>query len=696
MTSRASSTSWRVPEPAEIARWARERWVALGQWLRIPGNAWLAVLLALALLARLSALDLAPFGPEQARWLAQARAIAMPLDAEQMLAADAVPAPGVFTALVALGAGRSRDGRGAMALLALLQWGALVALSLQTARNLGHTPALVVAGGLGLSPWAVYLARNLTPASLTLTVSLLLLAVLLSAILDRNGWAWAASAPLTALALTNDPRALTLGLVWLAALLLYYDRVRWAPLALGVIVAAIVLLGTSLGPALLGTLASSTRDAANGYVEHLIAVIRQSVNLLTGRDLASLTSPADAGTLLAHPWADRLRQLGGLLCWVALPWSAWQAMRGWSRWQDRDQGPERALLALWLWLPLLLSRRLDTSTPAGLALSATGLVIMPATAVAVGLLLARLPEQLRRSGLLSWRWVVSGLVTLGGLCLALNLVSALALPRLAARQDMHLGYGAPYRPWWQAQELVARGLSRSQADQLWVVASGWPAATAEQLFTPTVVLPNERAQLLPAARPALYLLWQHAGQEAVDSVLERLGSRELGAVAFPDGSRALVWELRERSPEELLALASHRVEIHFDAGMVLVGYEWPADAACGAELNLATYWTFENLSTQDQTAEYTLYLALVAPNGQQLVWSEPLALAGPYWQEGLLLRQESTVPLPEDWPTGESALYAEMHRTLDGQPVAILTAPTRPGYTTAPLGQVTINPVVAP
>jgi len=383
----------------------------------------------------------------------------------------------------------------------------------------------------------------------------LLLAVLLSAVLDRNGWAWAVSAPLIALALTNDPHTLALGLVWLAAILLYYDRVRWAQLTVGVAVAAVVLLGTNLGQALLGALVSSTRDASGGYVEHLIGIVRQSVNLLTGRDLASLTAPSEAGPLLAHPWANGLRQLGGLACWVALPWSAWQAVRGWSRWQDRDKGPERSLLALWLWLPLLLSRRLDASTPAGVALSATGLIILPATAVAVGLLLARLPEQLRRAGLLSWRWVVRGLVGLGGLGLALNLVATLALPWLAAHQDMHLGYGAPYRPWRLTQELVARGLSRAQADQLWVVGSGWPVATAEQLFAPAAVLPDERAQLLPAARPALYLLWQDAKQEAVDSVLERLGSRELGSVSFPDASKALVWELRKRSPEELLALA---------------------------------------------------------------------------------------------------------------------------------------------
>jgi len=194
--------------------------------------------------------------------------------------------------------------------------------------------------------------------------------------------------------------------------------------------------------------------------------------------------------------------------------------------------------------------------------------------------------------------------------------------------------------------------------------------------------------LLPAARPALYLQWHDAPRGR--GLLERLGSQELGHVVWPTGGDAVVTELRQRNPDELLALASARVDAHFDAGLYLVGYDWPADAPRHAPLTLATYWTFANVSSQDRATPFTIHLAAIAADGRQAAWSGRLALFGAYWQEGLLLRQETPLELPAGWPAGPVALYAEVHDEA-GKPVALLDTPGRPQEVTAYLGAVAID-----
>ena len=199
----------------------------------------------------------------------------------------------------------------------------------------------------------------------------------------------------------------------------------------------------------------------------------------------------------------------------------------------------------------------------------------------------------------------------------------------------------------------------------------------------------EHGQLLPASRPGLYLHWTATPTD--DGFLERLGSRQLGAVVWPDDTQAVVFELRERPTAELLGMTLQRTSVRFDAGLQLLGYDWPADAAPGQEVVLVTYWTMADFSSHDQLNAPVVSLALTADSGRQHVWSGPLALEGAYWQEGLLLRQESTLTLPADWPAGPAHLLAEVRRAADGAPTPILDAAARPGHTTADLGAVRIN-----
>lgn len=686
MTTRSQTPTWRVPEPAEIGQRLRARFESCQAWLRTPANAWLVALLVVSLIARLAALDLAPMNAEQARWLAAARLMQAP--SALAAALDTVAAPGPLTALVASSLARDGDAQGALALLALLQMGALTALALAVNRHLGHGPALVATAILGASPGAIFAARTLAPGSLTLTASMLLLAMLLSAIIERNGWAWAAAALVAALALANDPGALALGLLCLGAVVVYYDRVRWAPMAVGAALAVAVALAADLGDTLLSHMAAVLAAAQEqGYVERLLAAVRHVSALVTGEGVGDQLSPTEAGPLLTHALLVRLRQGLGLFVWVALPWMAMQAVQRWGRWQEHTRRHEHTLLALWLWLPLLLGPRVDATAPGWLG-AATGLVMLPGAAIAVGLLAEALAGQLRQSTMSQWRWLVPALYGLGVLTLAANLYAAQAIPRLALKHDARAGYGTPYRLWRRTAELVAQGRLMTGADQLWVQAPPEAAETARWLWPNAVMLPKNDALLLPAARPALYLQWHDAPRGR--GLLERLGSQELGRVVWPTGGDAVVTELRQRNPDELLALASARVDARFDAGLYLVGYDWPADARRHAPLTLATYWTFANVSSQDRTTPVTIHLAAIAADGRQAVWSGRLALDGAYWQEGLLLRQETPIELPAGWPAGPVALYAEVHDET-GEPVALLDTPGRPQEVTAYLGTVAID-----
>ena len=362
-------------------------------------------------------------------------------------------------------------------------------------------------------------------------------------------------------------------------------------------------------------------------------------------------------------------------------------------------------MGLWLWLPLLVGPRADVSSAEAVLARATegpvtlsgtvalgavsALAVAPAVAVTVGLLLVKVREWLAHCGLIHWRWVWVGLLTLCGVALTGNLYAAQEIGSLAAREDAHLGYGTPYRPWRQIEAAIEHGIENSRADQLWVRAPAAQAETARLLYPQAAVLRNTAGQLLPAGRPGLYLEWDEGTPEG--DMVERLGSRQVAAVAWPDGSQARVLELRERSPEELLALVPGRVNAHYDAGLYLVGFEWPIDAVVGSTVTFATYWTFSDLSSQDQATAHTVVLALTGPDGRQIAWSGPLALDGADWQEGLLLRQESTLTIPADWSRGVGTLYAEVHRSTDGTAVAILGTPTRASQTTAVLGEAPFN-----
>ncbi|NLX35521.1 MAG: hypothetical protein GXY68_02400 [Chloroflexi bacterium] len=680
----AKSATWHVPEPSEIISHLRTRLAACRAWLAIPANAWLTVLLVISLLARLSALDLAPMRPEQAHWLATAHQFSPAASLTAPLTTTAAPGP--LTVLIGGSIGRDGDARGAIALLALLQWIALAALALSLNRHLGHVSALVSTGMLGASPWAIFAARALSPSSLTLAASMLLLATLLSAIIERNGWAWSAAILLSVMAVGNDPGALALGVLCLGAIVIYYDRVHWAAVVVGLALALVVALTTDLGSALLSHLMPALPSTAQqGYVERLLACIRQVTALLSGHRVGALLGPTEASPLLTYGLFERLRQGLGLLVWLALPWIAFQAFQSWGRWQANTRGHGQTLLALWLWLPLLLGPRVDVEA-AGWLGPATALVVLPGAAAASGLLVEVIARELRQSGLGQSIWLTVGLGGLLALALVANLYAAQAIPRMALKQPAD-GYGTPYRAWLHIQDLVVQGRSQNGADQLWVQTSDEVADTVRILWPEAIALRDDSATLLPAARPGLYLRWDDGPGER--GPLERLGAQEVGRVAWPTGQDAVVLELRERNVAELLALANTRTEAHFDAGLYLVGYDWPPDAQRHKPVHVATYWTFANVSSSDRAASHTIYLAAIADDGRQAVWSGPLALDGAYWQEGLLLRHEIALELPSDWPDGPLALYAEVHR--DGEPVVLLDTPIRGQEITASLGTVTID-----
>ncbi len=169
--------------------------------------------------------------------------------------------------------------------------------------------------------------------------------------------------------------------------------------------------------------------------------------------------------------------------------------------------------------------------------------------------------------------------------------------------------------------------------------------------------------LLPAERGAVYLFTRSS--PLAEAALAELGAENRGIVVFPtEDDRVSVSRLAAQPAAKLLARAQVAELRALDAGLRLVGYDWPTSAAPGRRLILTTYWTFADLSTV-APGERELFYDLIGPGGQA-AQGRGLALPRREWAEGLLLQQWTPLDIPAGAPEGDYLL------------VSVLTAATWP------------------
>ncbi|MCL6430381.1 MAG: hypothetical protein K6V36_05900, partial [Anaerolineae bacterium] len=121
-----------------------------------------------------------------------------------------------------------------------------------------------------------------------------------------------------------------------------------------------------------------------------------------------------------------------------------------------------------------------------------------------------------------------------------------------------------------------------------------------------------------------------------------------------------------REPAELLSLVPQPTdEQMLDSGLVLLGYEWPADARPGSRVRFATFWRLQETPAAERGVVHSLFNHLLAADGQKVTQRDGFGLPERYWRPGLMLVQWFELELPPEAPAGDYTLLTGMYRLSD-------------------------------
>jgi hypothetical protein len=662
-----------VPEPQEIAAWL----------MRLPGRlkasfsrrevqvGWGIVLFGALL--RLAQPGLAPLNAEHVAYLTQAEQVLQTLRAQPSsapLSITTAPLPW-FSYILTLPRLVGRDPRNAVAF-----FGALNALGVALLFGIGRRffgwRCAAIAGLLfATAPWAVLLARRVAPEAIVVPLSAAILASLCSAVRGGNPWAWTLAYLLGGLALfvSADAWPLVLSLVVVSAL--FWRTIRWPYAALG---ASILLLVTAnylygLASAQPEGIAWLWRAQGQDGAGAALPAVLLAGGLHAGRGLEALAAPSTAQFALNHSLFALAGQMLLGLWALSLPGTLWLALRSWSRWREGQDSGKHLLVAAWNVTPMLvwIVTQSRPWAPAQMAYLLPGGFLAMAIVADWLLGAARIsPWRRYRWGL----WAYPALWGAMGVLMLWNVYATAYVSRFVTERDAHLGYGTPYRYWEQTTHAVWRALRALNADQVWIVPGGGAERQAEQspvlgyllapLVESVVIWQQPAAALLPAERPAVYVL---AGPAPwAEGLTAYLGGQDAGVVLLPEGQGEVrIRTLAARSVDEMLSLVPVRALRSFDAGLRLVGYEWPSTVHSGDTAVIGTYWTFWDVPWTEMERSHRLTVTLVDGAGREVARAEGLALSSSHWQEGLLLKQWHLLGLAQA-PPGDYVVKIALER----------------------------------
>jgi len=220
----------RIPEPAEIVAWARQRPRQVSTYFSHPERQVLWALLALAAVLRLAYLDVMPFRFEHASVL---RGALHPF--EQFASLQQGTSPNPFLSLIlAVPVAITRDPRLVAILFTIANVVAFGMLYSSIKRYLGMRIAVFALLLICSNAWAILFARRVAPEALVLPLSTLGICLALRATVERRASAWILLCVALAVMLGISSSAVPLVFSVALAIVLYRRRVSWLYLAFGI------------------------------------------------------------------------------------------------------------------------------------------------------------------------------------------------------------------------------------------------------------------------------------------------------------------------------------------------------------------------------------------------------------------------------------------------------------------------------
>ncbi len=654
-------------------------WARLRCYLGRPENHVLGGIVLLGAVLRLAHLDLIPFRAEQARLLLRGLRIVdeLLLPLVGVGSPDGMSEPPGMSFVVALPLLLGRDPRLAAAFLSLLNVAAVLGCYRLARRYYGVRPAIVSAGLFASNPWAVLVAREITPASALVPLSVLLAYGLYAGLLDRRQWGWVLAWGAVGLMVNVTLSSLPLTAVIAVLMIVHRRRVRWRQALVGLLLAAITLIPYLYYQqrhqfsdiiALVGRL-----QLGSSSLLSMARAMQWAGWIHSGYNLSSLAGASASQYLPAMGWLVLLAGLVACAFLVSLVALVVLAIRAWSHWKERQDPAKYLLLAVWLWVPLVVApTRMARLAPHSLV------ILWPAGFLAMGVVVDWVMGALkgRESGTAPWRTMAQLALWVGVLLVVTcQTYSVMYLQGFVAGHDTAGGYGIPYRFWRSTASMVRRRVMAAGTDQAWIVAQGSDVMRDEQPLLLSYLLEPEvktvflghgssEALLLPAAQPGVYLLMRSS--ERVESTIRLVGGEDRGLVIFPGQElRARVKVVAPRPAEEILGLIDSRTFEVLDSGLCLLGYNLPPDAEAGQVVSFASYWAFLDTPPQEIGVRHSLFNHLHASTGPLVAQCYGFGLHERHWNPGLVLVQWFDMPLPANLPEGDYTLLTGMYRLSD-------------------------------
>jgi len=646
------------------------------------GSVALLCVVLLAAVLRLADLDVVEFKGDEAGHLVRALQIVeahqLPLVGSE--ASVGIPKPPMMSVLMAIPLLLGRDPRLASGFIALLNVGAVAGCFLVARRYYGLRVAVVAGLLFAVNPWAVVFSRKAFTADVLAPFLVLYLYALHAAVVDGSRWGWLLAVFSLGLALSITFSPLPLGLVLVAAVVACRRRIRWGYLVAGGGLALVVFapyLYAMLGrlPGLAGLLTSTGHKGGGSMLAAAVGALQAATWLHSGRNIGSLAGAAFAAFAPAHSPLRALDGLAALLFAVGAVGVVAMGAEAWLHPEKRGRAARYALLAAWL------AASLGVVSLGLVPVETQYLVILyPVGFLAMAIVLDRACDGLAALRRKRPLWGRLGQVGAGALLAAVVVWQACTVFYLygfVANHDTTGGYGVPLRSWLAMRDLVRRQAAATGVRDVWAIVEGTDVgyeqapAILNYLLGPDLRVTflgqgGNEALLLPAGRPALYLLARGVPPE-VEAMLGRLGAQERGTLpASPGGVAARVLFAPERSPEELRSLIPRPVaESTLDSGLALLGYDWPAGARPGDTVRFATYWSLRGAPAAELGVAHSLFNHLLAADGSKVAQHDGFGLPERYWQPGLMLVQWFELQLPATMPPGDYTLLTGMYRLSD-------------------------------